>query len=170
MHKISKFKIRSSYRGCRLTSDISQQSKIRTRKQFNRGMHYIPLRPDAPRSADVSPQAIVRQPAGEASPTPALHRLSESRHKAAPTGRLQCPGACSGDLYGKPAPADKKARHPAGFGWWRKNSAGSGGYTAFGNSTSVHSMQCGWRRFSLCSVERRRSMRSILSTRKSTAL
>jgi hypothetical protein len=37
-------------------------------------MHFIPLRPDTPRSADVSPQAIVRQPAGEALPTPALHR------------------------------------------------------------------------------------------------
>jgi hypothetical protein len=33
-------------------------------------MHFIPLRPDTPRSADVSPQAIVRQPAGEASPPP----------------------------------------------------------------------------------------------------
>ena len=40
---------------------------------LNLDMHFIPLRPDNPRSADVSPQAIVRQPAGEASPTPALH-------------------------------------------------------------------------------------------------
>ena len=35
---------------------------------------FTPLRPDSPRSADVSPQAIVRQLAGETSPTPVLHR------------------------------------------------------------------------------------------------
>ena len=37
------------------------------------GMQFVLRRLDTPRSADVSPQAIVRWPAGEASPTPALH-------------------------------------------------------------------------------------------------